>query len=148
MGLFGTPKEQGTQVLFRDDGSFIIRNLEIVDGFLVEKDNEGVGRYAWMMFYKLLKRFEGFKNIGAGNVTLSYNRDVVFDPFNQLSETEKPEKGEGLKKEFIRKRADAKCYRHERSAKGSLLLEKITVFMGIIAVILALAIGAKAAFGG
>lgn len=146
MSLLGTPKEQRTQLYIRDDGTFIFRKLDIEDGFLVERNAKKEIVKAWMMRYKLLKRFDGYGNIGADMVTISFARDIVFDPFNQLNDSEKPDKGAELIKDFVRKIAEAKCYRHEREAKGSVLADKIVWFMGITMVMLGLALGAKAAF--
>ena len=146
MNLWGIPKEKRTQLYFRDDGGFQFRKLDIEDTFLVEKNNNNEAIKAWMMRYKLLKRFNGFKNIGADMVTISYARDIVFDPFNQLKASEKPEKGRELIKDFIKKIAEAKCYQHERTAKGSTFVDKMTLSLGITMVLLALAIGIKAAF--
>lgn len=146
MNLFGIPKEKGTQLYFRDDGGFQFRKLDIEDTFLVEKNSDNVAIKAWMMKYKLLKRFNGFGNIGADMVTVSYGRDIVFDPFNQLNKGEKPEKGKNLIKDFVKKIATAKCYQHERTAKGSIFTDKVTLFLGLTMVLLALAIGIKAAF--
>lgn len=146
MILFGIPKEKRTQLYFRDDGGFQFRKLDIEDTFLVEKNSDKEAVKAWMMRYKLLRRFNGFGSIGADMVTISYARDIVFDPFNQLNASEKPEKGKALVKDFISKIAQAKCYQHERTAKGSLFTDKITLFLGITMVLLALAIGIKAAF--
>jgi len=146
MNLFGTQKEQRTQLYFRDDGRFIFRKLDIENTFLVEKTKTGEASKAWMLRYKLLKRFDGFKGIGADMVTVSYARDIVFDPFSQLKVNEKPEKGKGLIKEFIKKIATSICYQHERTAKGTTFVETITLFLGVTMVLLALAIGIKAAF--
>ena len=146
MNIFGAPKEQRTQLYFRDDGGFIFRKLDIEDGFLVEKNGAKEVVKAWMMKYKLLKRFDGYKNIGADMVTLSFARDIVFDPFGQLNDSEKPDKGGELIKEFVRKIAEAKCYRHEVNAKGSTVAEKVVLFMGATMVLMALGIGIQAAF--
>ena len=146
MNIFGLPKEKRTQLYFRDDGGFQFRKLDVENSFLIEKTSTGEADKAWMMRYKLLKRFDGFKGIGADMVTISYARDIVFDPFNQLRINEKPEKGKALTKAFIKKIAEAICYQHERTAKGSTLSDKVTVFIGITMVLLALAIGIKAAF--
>lgn len=145
MSLLGLPKERRIQLYFRDDGGFQFRKLDVEDTFLVEKNRAGEATKAWMLRYKLLKRFDGFKNIGADMVTISYARDIVFDPFKQLNESEKPEKGKELVKEFIQKIATAKCYQHERTAKGSTFTDRITLFLGITMVLLALAIGLQAA---
>ena len=144
--ILGPPKERGTQLYFRDDGGFQFRKLDIEDTFLVEKNQQKEAIKAWMLRYKLLRRFDGFKSIGADMVTVSYGRDIVFDPFRQLNDSEKPEKGKALVKDFIKRIAEAKCYQHERTAKGSTLADKVVVYMGIVMVLLALAIGAKAAF--
>ena len=144
--IFGVPKERGTQLYFRDDGGFHFRTLDIEDTFVVEKNKQKEAVKAWMMRYKLLKRFDGFKSIGADMVTVSYGRDIVFDPFRQLNESEVPEKGKALIKDFIKRIAEAKCYQHERTAKGSTLVEKVVIYMGAVMVLLALAIGIKAAF--
>ena len=146
MNIFGTPKEKRTQLYFRDDGGFLFRKLDIVDTFLCEKNGAGEVLKAWMMRYKLLKRFNGFGNVGADMVTISYARDIVFDPFSELSDKEKPEKGKKLIKDFIKKIAEAKCYQHERTAKGSTFTDTITLCLGIAVVLLALAMGIKAAF--
>ena len=146
MNIFGPPKEKRTQLYFRDDGGFQFRKLDIEDTFLVEKNRNGEVIKAWMMRYKLLRRFDGYKGVGSDMVTISYARDIVFDPFKQLNDNEKPEKGKQLIKAFIKKIAEAKCYQHERTAKGSTITEKITLFLGITMVLLAVAIGIKAAF--
>lgn len=131
---------------FRDDGGFQFRKLDIEDTFLVEKNSQKEAVKAWMMRYKLLRRFDGFKSIDADMVTVSYGRDIVFDPFRQLNDNEKPEKGKKLIKDFIKRIAEAKCYQHERTAKGSTLASTVTLYMGIVMVLLALAVGIKAAF--
>ena len=146
MNLFGTPKERGTQLYFRDDGGFLFRKLDIVDGFVVDRNKSGEAVKAWMMKYKLLKRFDGYKGVGADMVTISYARDIVYDPFGQLKDREKPDKGDSLIKDFICKISTAICYKHERTAKGSVFAEKIVLFMGATMVLLALGIGVKVAF--
>jgi len=148
MKLFewGPPAEKRTQLYFRDDGGFLFRKLLVEDTFLVEKTKNDEANKAWMMRYKLLKRFDGFKNIGADMVTISYARDIVFDAFSQLAQNEKLEKGKHIVKDFVKKIAEAKCYQHERSAKGSLFAEKIMMYLGICIVVLALSFGLKVSF--
>ena len=145
MSIFRPPKERRTQLYFRDDGGFLFRKLDIEDGFLVEKIGKEIVK-AWMLRYKLLKCFDGWKKIGADMVTLSFARDIVFDPFNQLVTNEQPEKGDKLVKGFVTKIAEAKCYKHEQKAKGSLLMEKIVLFEGFTMILLALGIGIVVAF--
>jgi hypothetical protein len=147
LGLFSisSPKEKGTQLYFRDDGSFQFRKLLIEDEALVEKNDASVVLKAWKMLYKLLKQFDGYKGIAADNVTISFGRDIIFDPFNQLNETEKPSKGKALKKDFIKNIAEAKCYMHEKTAKPSLIMDRFTLFLGGTMIIMAIGLMAKIA---
>ncbi len=146
MGLInlGAKKEKGTQLYLRDDVSFQFRKLEVEDSHLVEKNSKKEGIAAWMMRYSLLKRFDGFGKIGADKITVSYGRDVVLDLFKQLSEKEVPLEGEGLIKAFISQIAAATFYRHQHNAKSSLIMEKVTLYLGVVMIILAFCIALKA----
>ncbi len=144
MGLLGVPVEYGTQLLLRDDRTFIFRKLKIAESSLVDYVHEKPV-IAWPMLYKLMKRFEGYARIGAGMVTICYNRDIILDPLHQMPEKTKPVKGSSLQKDFIRKLAEAKCYQHEYSARPTFILDKMTVFIGITMILLALALGIKLA---
>lgn len=145
MNLLGLAKEKRTQLYFRDDGSFIFRKLEVEDGFLVERKNGEIIK-AWMMKYNLLIRFDGAKGISSDMVTISFARDILFDPFDKLKLGEKPDKGNKLIKTFVSKIAEAKCYRHELKAKGNNMVDRIVIFMGATMVLLAVGIGAAVAF--
>lgn len=136
-------KQRRTQVHFRDDGQFEIRKLDIEDGFLVEKEQDIVVK-AWLMLYKLQKRFRGYGKMGSDMVTLCFDRDIVLDPFKQLSDKEKPERGNDLKKEFVRNIATAKCYRHEHGKKPKTLMDKLVMFLGTAIIIQLLIIGMQA----
>ena len=146
LGIRTNRIERGTQLHFFDDGTFEFRKLPIEDSFLVEKDAHNSITRAWVMYFKLLKRFPGFKNIDSGMVTLSYGRNIVLDPFYQLSENEKPvEKGK-FKTTFIQQVAESKCYQHEQKAKPSLVGDKLTIFMGTLVILLGLAVGIVAVY--
>ena len=147
MSIFkSTPKEQATQLLFRDDGTFIFRKLDVEDGFLVERDTTDNIVRAWMLHYKLLKRFNGFKDISADRLTISYNRDIVLDLFDQLSDVDKPSENGKFKRDYIRHVAEAKCYQHEQKAKPTIWADRMTMWMGAVMVLLALGIGVAVAF--
>ena len=147
LGIRTNQIERGTQVNFFDDGTFVFRKLPIEDSFLVEKDAHNNIIRAWVMYFKLLKRFPGFKNIDSGMVTLSYGRNIVLDPFRQLSDSEKPiEQGGKFKKEFIKQVAESKCYQHEQKAKTSFVGDKLTIFMGVLVILLGLAVGIVAVY--
>lgn len=137
-------KPKRTQLHFRDDGQFEFRKLDILDGFLVEKQVQDVVVKAWLLFYKLQKRFKGYKKIGSDMVTISFDRDIVLDTFGQLRDAEKPEKGSNLKKDFVSKIATAKCYKHEHSGKKRDLYDKMVLFFGIALVCELLIIGIQA----
>jgi len=77
------PKERRTQLHFRDDGSFEFRKLEIEDTFLVEKNNEEILR-GWKHFFRNQFPFAGYKSIKADQVTLSYDRDIILDPYGLI----------------------------------------------------------------
>jgi len=91
LGLFGgVEKEKRTQLFFRDDGSFVFRRLEIEDTFLVVKKDGDIVK-GWKHFFKNQFPFGGYSNIGADMVTLSYDRDIILDPYNLVGEKEKPD---------------------------------------------------------
>ncbi len=122
--------KQRTQLHFRDDGQFQFRKLFIEDGFLVEKEGDAITS-AWMLLYKLLKRFDGLKGVGGADmVTISYDRDVILDTFNQVTDAEKPERGGELKKSFVKGIAEAKCYRHEHGKKKRNIADTMVLFLG------------------
>ncbi|MFC1904961.1 hypothetical protein ACFLXT_04290 [Chloroflexota bacterium] len=132
--------EKRTQLLFRDDGKFQFRKLDIVDGFLVEKQGDDIIK-GWLMFYSLQFPFSGYKGIHPDMVTLSSGRDVVLDPFNMLPESDKPNKGKGLIKIRISEIADTQRYKHQAKPKSSFLINRVTLFLGIALVMLALCVG-------
>lgn len=90
--ILGKPKERRTQLHFRDDGAFEFRRLEIEDTFLVEKDKDEIIR-GWKHFYRNQFPFAGYKGIKPDQVTLSYDRDIILDPYNLIRGDEgNPEK--------------------------------------------------------
>ncbi len=92
--MFGIKQiERRTQLHFMDAGSFEFRNLDIEDTFLVEKDNNGEITRGWKHFYRNQFPFAGYKNIKPGQVTLSFDRDIILDPFGLIKEDiDNPEK--------------------------------------------------------
>ncbi len=95
-GVAGVPKEQRTQLHFRDDGTFQFRRLEIEETFLVEKKDDVITR-GWKHFYRNQFPFPGYKNIKADQVTLSFDRDIILDPFGIVEkEKEAPDKSKKI----------------------------------------------------
>ena len=82
--LFRTnTQEARTQLHFRDDGCFQFRVLPIEDTFLVEKVKDEITR-GWKHFYRNQFPFAGYRNIRPGQVTLSYDRDIILDPYGLI----------------------------------------------------------------
>lgn len=150
MGIFTPQKEQVYQTFFREDMTFVTRKVDVEDGWKIELNEKKKAIRAFMLPYKLQRQFDGYKNVPPCNMTIDFSRDILLDPFSQLKDTEKPEKGKTksgdvLKKDMMRKIADAKCHKLEQDAKPTSVQDKIVLFMGIVSLILALAIGLKIA---
>jgi len=149
-GLTGTPREKGVQMLIRDDGTFLFRNMPIEDKSLIEKDGNGQPLAAYELNQTLLKDFKGTKTKGMtlppGPLTVSYIRDIRYDPMNETHDVNEKEKGAGkLNKTFVKDRAEAKIYQHAKKPPTNILFNKAVVMLGIVTILLALALGAKAA---
>jgi hypothetical protein len=153
MSIFGTPKESRTQLLFRDDGKFIFRKLEVEDTFLQEKNKDNVIVKGWKHFYKLQFPFPGGQGVKADMVTLSFSRDVVLDPYNLIDYRDIPDnKGNPAKVGIAQWLVDVGQARRlkmiVKRGKGS-IYDKITLFLGAgfmleILIILILALRSKA----
>lgn len=147
MNIFGAPKERRTQLFFRDDGKFIFRKLFIEDTFLVEKKDKEIIK-GWKHFYKLQFPFPGYKGIPADMVSLGYDRDIVLDPYNIVDQKEKPDKLKRINaNSWITDVAEGQRYKHQIKPGSMLLLDKITVFIGVATLIIVLAIAARATWG-
>jgi len=131
-GLIFRRSEKRTQVYFGDNGTILLRVLNVLRSFLVEKP-KGEPSRAWRMYYKLLKDFDGYAGMKPDKVTLSYSRNTVLDPFNELDDDEKIED--------ISEIAEAQCYHLERIAHGSVLMNNITIalacIVGLFAIVIA-----------
>lgn len=141
-GLTGSVNEQKTQLFFYDDTSFKFIKRQTEDSCLVEKkDNEVVK--AWAHFFNTEKIFDGFKNIHADSVVLGFNRDFVLDPFNQVPEADKPGSGKPKKtdiKKWTAEIAEGQRYKIMNKGGGMLLVNKITIFLGVCNILMVLAI--------
>lgn len=135
--------ERTGQLLFRDNGNFRFRQIEISEASLVEK-LKGIVIKGWRHFFKLQFPFEGIKGIKAGMFTLSHERDIVYDPFNILSDQEKPEaitpQSGMFNRRGIREVAQSKCYKHEHSKPPSTVIDKVVWALIIIVTLFALGI--------
>ena len=148
LGL-GNPKEQGLQLYFHDDDSIEFRKLDIDVACLHEKDNRGIPVKSWRHYYKNRYPFLGYKKIKAGMVSLGYGRDIVLDPHKILTSEELPELDKDINKldrKGIKEIAQAQCYKAENQRGNALLVDKITTYLGIAVLVIAVAIAAAANF--
>jgi len=146
LGL-GEQKDQRTQLYFHDDGTFEFRKLDVDVACLIKRDNKGMPVQAWRHYYKNQYPFNGYKRIQADMVSLGYGRDIVLDPHKILSADELPELDKDINKldrKGIREIAQSQCYRAENQKGGTLLVDKITTYLGIAVVVLAFAIAIAA----
>jgi hypothetical protein len=147
MGLFSKQKEKGRQLLFRDDGSFVFRELAIENSFLLEEDK--VTPKAWAMPFKLLKRFDGYGKIPSGMYTISYSRGIMLDLLGQLQDTEKAtEKSGKWKGSFVKGVAESRVFQLESKIKPTRTADIIAYCMGGTIVILGLCFLLKVGISG
>jgi len=151
MNWFGVRKEKRTQLYFPDYGGFEFRKLPLEDSCLVEKANGEVVK-AWKHFYCNQLTFDGYKNIHAAMVTLGFDRDFVLDPFNKIpvagDVSGKPKRNEADIKKWTSQVAESQRYKVMNKHGNLLLLDKITMFLGIGLLLLIIIYGATRAYGG
>jgi len=122
-------KEKLMQFYFREDGKCQFRKLEAEETFLVEKKN-GRRIAAWKLAYKLLLPFAGYGGIERSNVTVSYARDIIFDPFSLLKDTEKPDKSKSIAKPWIRDVAESQGYTAQQESSRKMALSTQVALLG------------------
>ncbi len=127
-----------TQLYFRDDGKFCFRRLPIIFGALVVKKGDTLVQ-AWEHNYNNQFSFDGFKDIPADKVTINSARDVVFDPFNIVDPKDKPDKTGRLNQPHISAIATSAIYRAQKQRPKGLLMDKVTIALGIVLVLEGLA---------
>jgi len=147
MNPLGPPKERRTQLYFRDDGKFTFRKLFIEDTFLIEKVRDDIIK-GWKHFYKLQFPFAGLKGIPADMVTLGFDRDIVLDPYNIVDAKDKPDKHKKINEnKWITDVADGQRYKAQNKPHSMFMADKLTIFLGVATVLVALSIGIRAAWG-
>lgn len=145
--IFGVAPEKRTQLYLRDDGKFTFRKLPIKDTFMVEKKGDEILK-GWKHFYKLQFPFAGYKGMQADMVTLGFDRDIILDPFGIVKDADKPDKGKPINEnKFITEIAETQRYKHQAKPGQQLLLNKVTIFLGIGTLLMALAAAGKAVWG-
>ena len=99
MGLFGATEIKGLQILFKDNRHIKFRQLPIRHTCLCEVDtnDKNIVVRGWKDYYKNHYSFKGYKNLGAGEATLSFERDIVLNLNNVIDKTQLPIAGGDLK---------------------------------------------------
>ncbi len=128
--LFGTPKEKGTQLYFRDDARATFRKLPIEDASMVQKDKDGNMVAGWVYHYKKLFDFLGYKSIPAGKLTLAFNRSPDLEYCDMLEKDEKFPKDGKLDSPYVSRIAADRCYKIDSSTKGNSSVNKVIMFFG------------------
>ena len=124
---------------FREDGRFIFQKKEVEDTFLVEK-KDGKRIRAWMLSYKLQLPFAGHKDIKPDLVTMAYARDIIFDPFNSLNPSEKPDTTKEIAKPWIRDVAESQAYTAQQDSSRKMALSTVMALLGGSVLIMAVAL--------
>lgn len=131
-----------TQLFFRDDYIFSFRKLLIFKGFFIlgKKDKP---KEAWAHKFNLQFNFNGFRRIPADAVSIGFDRDILFDPFNILKVDEKPKKGLNgpgpLNQKWISDIATSSVYELQQQKPKSLVMDKVTLGLTIVLVMIGLA---------
>lgn len=132
MGIFKdtiSPDRRRCQLIFHNDNTFEFRDLDIQDNSLIVKAADAV-KQAWPVLNKLTLPFAGLNHIKRTRVLMCTDNDIIWDPFNRLSDDEKPEKGPDLIKDWITGKADAVRYRFQSKPPESSMMNKVIWFAG------------------
>jgi hypothetical protein len=135
--VIGNPLEKRTILHLRDDGKFKFEPLSIENNLLIEQRNGKVAA-AWAMYHKLLMPFDGYGSLKRGAVTIIHNRDIIFDPYQKVTEKDKPTKGAAVIKVWTVDVGESQRYKKQKEANHGTVLDKMIIFMGASTIILAI----------
>ena len=129
---FIMPVEKRTQLFLRDDGRFKFRKLAMKETFLVTKKKGEVNR-GWKHFFKLQFPFAGYKRAFKPDmVTISFDRDIILDPWGIMTDTEKPLKDAPMHENpWISEIAEAQTYKHASHPGKSTMANWVVIMAGI-----------------
>ena len=135
--MFAGP-EKRWQLYIRDDGSYEFRRLEVKDGFLIERKGTQVIR-AWPWLNSLAVPFAGDgKKVPAGYIQIAYARDIVLDPFGQLTAEESPGKDANAVKDWVSRTFESQRYKRvqEEQKKSTFSGVQVYIQVAVIGVLL------------
>lgn len=121
-----------TTLHFHDDESFEFRKLQILDTFFIKKEGDKVVE-AWCHFFKTQFNFSGYKDISGDAVTITHQRDILYDPYNILGVTEKPKINGSLDQAYISRIANTKIHEAQKQKKKSTMMDKVV--WGLLAIV-------------
>ena len=130
-----------TQLYFRDDGKFCFRKLPVFKAALIIKKADIITD-AWEHRYDNQLPFDGYAGISGDMVTISTARDTLYDPFNIVNKSEKPDplkRGEAAQK-YISGVANAAIREAQKQKPKGLLMDKLSMALAGAVVLFALAI--------
>ena len=142
MSIFGPPKEQKTQLYFREDNKFQFVRRRLEYSCLVERKGDLMLR-GWKHFYGNQLFFPGYKKISADAVTLGFARDIILDPFDKIPKgdavSEKPKaKDRPQLKKWIAQIAENQRHVYRSKRKNAAKEDLINnVLVGVIVVMIA-----------
>lgn len=125
--------------MFFNDNTFEFKQMPVKDSSLLVKNGADIEK-AWPVLNKVMVPFAGLGSIKRGRVLVACENDIIFDVFCRLTDAEKPERGPGLVKEWIKKKAETVRYRHQAKPKSSTLVNRIVLFLGSGMILMAIAL--------
>jgi hypothetical protein len=125
----GTTSIKRTVLHFYDDESFVLKKLPIRDGCFLWKEGDKFVKATCHLF-KLQFHFPGYRGAPGDQVSISFDRDILYDPHNILSVDEKPDKTRALNQTWVSRISTSKIYEAQLQKPGSLLGDRIVWFLG------------------
>lgn len=131
-----TDNAKRTQLYFRDDGKFCFRKLPVYKAALIIRKQDRITD-AWEHRYNNQFAFPGFAGIPGDMVTISTPRDTLYDPFNIVNKSDKPDPGKGgaADQTYIAQVANAAIREAQKQKPKGLIADKLAI-AGIITIIL------------
>lgn len=145
--LKGTPKEAGTVIIRHDSGYLEFREFDMENESVLEKDNNGIAKRAWPWKFDLIKDFSLPNSDETKKALLVFDRDIVFDPFEELPNNDpaKPQT-ENTRITTVARIANKTAQQHAQETPG-IIYNRGILFLGVTMFILAIGLALKAGLG-
>ena len=113
-----------------DDDTFEFEQKPIDRSFFVDK-KDGEIKAGWKDSYGLRKRCNGFADIKPGTVTVIYDRDIMWDPYEQAPAKDKPKAGALLSDPYFRDIAENTLNDIQTHNKQLSSLDRLIMILGV-----------------